>query len=237
MSGSVAAFHNGELLREISLPSDERSAQSLAPTMQLLLGELGWKPRDVRLCGVTSGPGSFTGLRVGVVTAKTWAYVTGCDLIGVNTLEVIAARAANTISQEVETAPSPSNILAILDAGREQFFAADFQLSNDGVGMPLGETKLVRHDEWIAGVSRRREPILVTGPGLSLVGDRLPPNVTVAPEAIWRPDASTVGRLTWRKYAAGVRDDFWALVPLYLRQSAAEEKLARGLLKSEAPKI
>ena len=79
MAGSLAAMHDRKLLAEIELDSKQRTAQSLAPGMKTLLAEAGWRPTDVELVAVTIGPGSFTGLRLGVTTAKTFAYAVGAD--------------------------------------------------------------------------------------------------------------------------------------------------------------
>ena len=60
--------------------------------MAAVLSEAGWRPRDVELVAVTIGPGSFTGLRIGVTTAKTFAYAVKCQAMGIDTLEGVAPR-------------------------------------------------------------------------------------------------------------------------------------------------
>jgi tRNA threonylcarbamoyladenosine biosynthesis protein TsaB len=95
LAGSVATWADGRLFRELSLPSHQRSAQSLAPAIGDVLAQTGWRPTDVNLVAVTVGPGSFTGLRVGVTTAKTLAYCCGAAVVGLDTLEVLAAAAPN----------------------------------------------------------------------------------------------------------------------------------------------
>ena len=92
LAGSVALFHGDRLLVQRELDSTRRSAQTLAPALAELLAAAGLTPRDVRLVATTVGPGSFTGLRVGVTTAKTFAYAVGAEVLGLNTLEVIAAQ-------------------------------------------------------------------------------------------------------------------------------------------------
>ncbi|MEX0712672.1 MAG: tRNA (adenosine(37)-N6)-threonylcarbamoyltransferase complex dimerization subunit type 1 TsaB, partial [Pirellulales bacterium] len=80
-SGSVAVLRGDVLLAEEPLEPSQRSAQSLAPAMRQLLEAVAWTPRDVQLVAVTLGPGSFTGLRVGVTTAKTFAYAVGAVVV------------------------------------------------------------------------------------------------------------------------------------------------------------
>src|SRR5262245_32191202 len=96
--GSVAVLcgeEKGEarLVREIVLSDQQRTAQSLAPALNKLLQTAGWEPSTVSLVAVLTGPGSFTGLRIGVTTAKTLAYAWGADVVGINTLEAIAEQA------------------------------------------------------------------------------------------------------------------------------------------------
>ena len=67
-------------------------ARNLAPAVSEMLAGLGWKPRDLQGVIVGRGPGSYTGLRVGLISAKIWAYATGCGLLAVETFAVIAAQ-------------------------------------------------------------------------------------------------------------------------------------------------
>ena len=99
--GSVAAFQGAELVAEARLTSDQRSAQSLAPALAELLKQLGWQAAEVDLIALTSGPGSFTGLRIGVTMAKTLAYAVGAEVLGVNTLEAIDGPADLTTGSNV----------------------------------------------------------------------------------------------------------------------------------------
>ncbi len=80
------------MLAESALAGMRRSTQTLAPSIQSLLREVGWRPADIQAIGVTIGPGSFTGLRLGAATAKMLSFVTGAAVRGVDTLRVIAAQ-------------------------------------------------------------------------------------------------------------------------------------------------
>src|SRR5688572_30661357 len=119
--GSVAALDAGGVLRELPLDPALRSARSLAPGIRQLLQGMGWQPRDVQLVAVTAGPGSFTGLRVGITTAKAFAYAAGAEVLGVDTLEVLA-RQAPSDAQLVQTA---------IDAQRQELFVATFHRTDD----------------------------------------------------------------------------------------------------------
>ena len=197
------------LLHELTTTAGERTAQALAPRLTELLREVDWPARSIELVAVALGPGSFTGLRIGVTTAKTFAYATGAELIGVNTLSAIA-----------EQAPSTARPVAVvMDAQRQEFFAATI----DGQGA-MSDTRIVSQSDWIVSL---RPGDLVTGPGLRRLKLELPTEVEMVEESHWRPMAAAVGTIGWRAYLAGQRDDLWKLVPWYYRQSAAEEKTKR----------
>ncbi len=213
-AGSVALLDADALVADLSLPTDERNAKTLAPTIREVLAAAGWTPRDVRLVAVAVGPGSFTGLRVGVTTAKTFAYAVEAEVIGVNTLEAIAAQAPADVSR----------LAVVLDAQREQVFAAEFARSQAGDFNWARDTAIVDNDEWLAKLD---SAVAVSGPGLEKFTARLPASVPVVGREHWQPRATAVGQLAWQFYQAGRRDDLWRLVPQYFRRSAAEEKLDR----------
>lgn len=212
-SGSVAAFDGDRLLGRLTLDPALRSARSLAPGIQQVLREAGWKPREVQLVAVTAGPGSFTGLRIGLTTARTFAYAVGAQLLGINTLEVLT-----------EQAPRDARVVrAVLDAQRQELFAATYSRQADGSwSNPARQMPAIMSiDAWLATLSAGD---VVIGPILAKLRARLPSLIHAAPETSWMPDAATVGRIAARRFAAGERHDLWSLAPLYLRRSAAEEK-------------
>ncbi|MBN1395978.1 MAG: tRNA (adenosine(37)-N6)-threonylcarbamoyltransferase complex dimerization subunit type 1 TsaB [Pirellulales bacterium] len=209
--GTVAAAEGTDVLRQLSLDSSRRSAQSLAPAMVQLLDEVGWRPADVDLVAVSIGPGSFTGLRLGVTAAKVFAYAVEADLLGIDTLETIAAGV-----------PADNDRLAVaVDAQRGQIAAAVFARGDDDRLRVERPMELVEPDAWLATLP---EGTAVAGPILKKIVDCVPAGLrTVAPE-YWSPTAATVARLAARDYQAGRRDDLWQLTPRYSRRSAAEEK-------------
>lgn len=91
VSGTVALCEDGRVVVCKALNSEQRSAQSLAPTIQTLLREQGWLPTDVDAVAVTIGPGSFTGLRVGVATAKMFAWAVDAEILGIDALDAVVA--------------------------------------------------------------------------------------------------------------------------------------------------
>ncbi|MEN1680893.1 MAG: tRNA (adenosine(37)-N6)-threonylcarbamoyltransferase complex dimerization subunit type 1 TsaB [Planctomycetota bacterium] len=189
---------------EEDLPTDSRTAQSLAPAMAAMLDRLGWSATDLDLVAASVGPGSFTGLRIGVTAAKTLAYAAGARCVAVGTLAVIAHQARRH-------APS-ANGWAVLDAQRAQLFAARLSAPH--------ETTIVDKEAWLGSL---REGEVVAGPILEKLAERLPPGVVTAPESAWRPHAEIVAELA---LSAADSVSPFELMPIYGRLSAAEEKLA-----------
>jgi len=214
--GSVAALVGetefAKPIAQIALTADQRTAQALAPTMKQLLADAGWSPQDVELVAVAVGPGSFTGLRIGVTTAKTFAYAVGAEVMGVNTLRALAAQAP----------PSGAPVWTISDAQRQELFAAKYIVRENLDLRAEREPAIIPQDRWLDELSAGDR---VIGPALKRLAPRLPAAVEMLPEQYWQPMAIAVGQIAWQSYQAGQRDDVWKLAPQYYRLSAAEEKL------------
>jgi tRNA threonylcarbamoyladenosine biosynthesis protein TsaB len=212
-SGSVAAAEGPRIVGQLALNPNQRSAQSLAFGVGKLLDDIGWSIREIELVAVTKGPGSFTGLRVGVVTAKTLAYALGARVIGLNTLEVIAAQA-----------PCDAQRLSVaIDAQRGAVFAATFAVKAQFDWQVIGgDPRLLDDDEWLGQLGAG---MTASGPALSRLAGRLPMGVALVDEQDRAPRADAVAALAWVRHLQGAYDDVWRLAPLYLRKSAAEEKL------------
>jgi tRNA threonylcarbamoyladenosine biosynthesis protein TsaB len=209
--GTVAAMCDGKLLAELTLELRLRSAQSLAPGMKALLEQVDWRTGDVDLVAVTVGPGSFTGLRVGVTAAKTFAYAAQAEVMGLDTLEVIAAGAPEEIDL----------LSTAVDAQRGDVVAAFFRREANGNLHSSGPAELVSLDAWLSNLP---SGIWLCGPVLKKLAGRVPANLKTVDSRFWAPRASTVAQLAVRYHAAGRRDDLWSLLPHYCRRSAAEEK-------------
>ncbi len=209
-NGSVAALEDDRLLGQTLFEPEQRAAQAFAPAILQQLTSVGWKPEDIQLIAVTQGPGSFTGLRIGITVAKTLAYTVGAEVIGVNTLKVIAA----------QTPPGHRQAHVVLDAQRGQLFAARFQRHGE-VWDTIAETLIIDNDDWLRSLAA---DAVVTGPGLAKLQDRLPGHAIIVDREHWSPQAAAVGRVGHLEYHSGTRDDLWKLAPQYFRKSAAEEK-------------
>jgi tRNA threonylcarbamoyladenosine biosynthesis protein TsaB len=213
-TGAVALLDGARPVVELPLPAAQRSARSLAPTIQQLLRESHVSPAELQLIAVTTGPGSFTSLRIGLATAKALAYALGAEVQGVNTLEAIAQQVPG----------GPPRVKVVVDAQRNELFAATIERDAAGQIVPGWQTAVVDNQRWL---DELQPGDVVVGPGLSRLADRLPAGVTVVEQALWMPSAIVVGQLGFAQYAAGRRDDVFQLVPQYFRRTAAEEQWQR----------
>jgi tRNA threonylcarbamoyladenosine biosynthesis protein TsaB len=202
----------------------------LAPMIKSVLDQTDQSMCNIDLIALSTGPGLFTGLRVGVVTAKSLAYATNAHLIGVNTLEVIAAQtAAQTVKEGDEFGSEGvdegiESIRVVLNAQRQQLFCGHYQSDSKWNVCQVEPNQILDREIWLEQVS---ENDVVTGSGLKPIVDTvrdLDRSVKVAPESTWNCNAGSVGKLAWRQFQSGKRDDLWKLQPFYFRPSAAEEK-------------
>jgi tRNA threonylcarbamoyladenosine biosynthesis protein TsaB len=190
-----------------------RHGRDLIPSLAATLRDAGLTANDTDVIAVGLGPGSYTGLRVGLTAAKALAYATGASLLGLDTLEAIALNAP----------PESRRISVIADAQRGQLYVADF--ARDASAGPLLRRRATRIESlacWLEGL----EPeTLVLGPGLESprIQSALPGGLLNHDPELNYPDSHWLIELAIQSWARGVRGDVWLLEPNYLRQSSAEE--------------
>jgi len=222
-AGSVALARGERLIAACSLDPDRRAMATLAPALKALLADAGVRPQTLGLVAVTTGPGSFTGLRLGVATAKALAYAAGCGVVGVNTLAAIAEEAL----RETPHKKRPRRVWPVIDAQRGEFFAACVKAEEDAVARGVVEVDVLSAE---ALRERVAPDDAVVGPGTLRLA-RLPSDVSLSPEiavldlADPTPQAATVARLALRLLAAGRAESPFTLAPHYFRPSAAEERM------------
>jgi tRNA threonylcarbamoyladenosine biosynthesis protein TsaB len=209
-SGLVALAEGARLLGLRRLDEGRRNGRDVAPAVAELLAAQGWKPRTVQGVIVSRGPGSYTGLRVGVMSAKAFAYATGCALLTVETFAVVAEQAP----------PGVSAVDVLADAQKDRVYLQSFRRGPAGwqAESPLS---VQRFADWLAG---RRAEAWVSGPGLLRWEAQLPAEVPRVEPGRREPGAEALLRLGLARLLAGERDDVWAVEPLYLRPSSAEEQ-------------
>lgn len=229
MCGTLALQRDGKLLEERELEqSRRRHAQTLISEVQKLLQDSGLSSSDVDIVAVSQGPGSFTGLRVGIVFAKTFAYATGCAIVAVDTLQAVAEAVSESDFQEVK------RLHVVSDAQREQLFLSDFRRDSEGWWAASDSVEIISAEQWCNQAGGLSSPeFAVVGPGLARVSKELPPSVHQLSEEMWTPRAGNVAAVSRRLAARNLFSDPFELEPFYLRKSSAEEK-RDARLKAEA---
>jgi tRNA threonylcarbamoyladenosine biosynthesis protein TsaB len=171
-----------------------------------------WKPTDIQGLIINRGPGSYTGLRVGIMSAKAFAYATGCALISIDCFDAIARQA-----------PAEAlGIAVIADAQQDRVYQQDFSRSSPVPEMAaVSPLRINSFSDWLQTIA---DGGWVSGPGLRTFRARLPTQLRVPQEVAWDPHPQTLLDIGLNRYLSGQRDDIWHLEPLYLRPSSAEEK-------------
>jgi len=205
--GSLALMAADRLLLEFSLKSQGTYLTRLLPEVEALLKAAGRSLKEVGAIAVSQGPGNFTGLRIGLATAKGLAWALGCSLVPVPTLEVLAA----------QVPLSPHQVGVLVDAKRREVYFGLFR-GHPGQPQPLLEPQRLP----VALLpARLKPPLTLTGPGLNAYGDflkeTLPPQIQWAPPQIRHPRAATVARLALPRLARGLTASPAQLTPIYLR--------------------
>jgi tRNA threonylcarbamoyladenosine biosynthesis protein TsaB len=193
----------------------ERHGRALVPAIRELLDRGGLTPSSLDGFIVGLGPGSYTGLRIGLTAAKTLAYALGKPLAGFDSLEAVARNAPEDALR----------VSVIADAQRGDLYAADFTREAPGaVLVPEAPTRVVPLAAW---ASELAEGTFVLGP--AALHPRIAPSI---PDRARLPhdlnahwvDPLKLASLAREVWASGRRDDPWFLEPVYLRRSAAEEQ-------------
>ncbi len=220
--GSVALVEDNRTVAHRSFEHGAHHGRELVPTLKELFQRVGWKPgKDLDLLAVDVGPGSYTGLRVGIACAKTISYLTGVPLVGVVSLDALAENAPGQIPCACP----------VLDAKRKEVYAAIYS-RRDGVVVRETDLMVIRPEELLSKLPR---PALLLGDGTAAFMQLpLDNEIEIASQELWRVRAETVGRLGLRLYESGKRDDAFRLRPIYLRRPGAEEKLQARKARQDA---
>ena len=220
--GTVALAQDGMLLGERELnQAGRRHAQGLVLEIRELLLGHGFRPQDLQLVAVSRGPGSFTGLRVGMVCAKTMAYSIGCRFIAVDTFAAIAAGVSRDAAR----------LCVIEDAQKEDLFLGEYTRNSQSDWQRTSPIRIVSVAEFLESCDASS---VVTGPGLKKLNLHLGTSQALPATQIpsSQPRASVIaeiGKALVTQEANRLPDsetDFWSASPFYLRLSAAEEKYA-----------
>jgi len=212
--GSVALAEDGKVLAEETFPHGLQHAARMVPAIDEMCRKLDWKPMDITEIYVSSGPGSFTGLRIGITLAKTLAFASGASIVAVPTAQVL-----------VENAPADAkHVIIVIDAKRQQIYTASFE--RDETGWKIREPAHL--DSLGEMLARTPRPVHLLGEGIPYHQQFIPAEsdgIVIVDDANWRPTAAVVARLGWQMAREGKFTSAPELLPVYIRRPEAEEKL------------
>ena len=219
-AGSVALLQEGKLLAESYQNTGLTHSQTLLSMAESMIKSCGFTPQDVGAVAVAAGPGSFTGVRIGVAAAKGFAWGLEIPCCGVSTLE---AMAENLGIYE-------GTVVCVMDARRNQVYNALFR-AEKGKLSRIAPDRAISLAELKDGLSEISGPLYLVGDGSSLTYQTLAeglPNLILPPEHRLHQRAAGVAMVAERMLKNGEICDAESLQPNYLRLSQAErERLER----------
>jgi len=214
LAGGVALLDGERPVAEYVLDVSVTHSERLLATIDRVLADARWRPRDVQGLAVAVGPGSFTGLRIGIGTVKGLAVALRVPVAAVPTLDAMAAAVPS----------SALPICPVLEARRNEVYASLYRFAADGLRREWEYLALTPQ----ALAARLLEPTLLIGDGVDLVESpharRLPP-----PRRL--PSPACVAVLGRERLLLGDTVGAAELVPLYIRPSEAELRRRAAALR------
>jgi tRNA threonylcarbamoyladenosine biosynthesis protein TsaB len=217
MSGSLALFEDENLRAECTLSSGKTHNRRLLKSIDSLLGEAGWELEIIDAFAVAGGPGSFTGLRIGMTTMKVLAWARGKLFASVCSLDALA----------LPLSYSANPICALMDARKSEVYCALYRPDGKGaLSIEIGYAAMSPSRLARSLISNLTEPVIFCGDGWTAYRNTLRKKlgrlVLEPPSYFHVIRAASVGELARRKFVKGQSDDPRSSVPLYLRRSEAE---------------
>lgn len=232
-----------DVLKEYRFKKGLVHGKYLVPALQKGLKALRWKITDppdrkpvwagINLVAVDIGPGSYTGLRVGLAVAKTLAYSLKCHLVGVTSLDAMTENIPPRLTGESfgQVKSTYEFVCPLIDAKWKQVYTALYQKTKKGSHRRISDYQAITPEEWA-----RKLPngTLIFGDGLKTYKDLFTRKGLILglDERWWYPRPGVIARAGFSDYENGQRADPFKLVPLYLRPTEAELKKKTPFRKS-----
>jgi tRNA threonylcarbamoyladenosine biosynthesis protein TsaB len=212
MAGSIAIQNDNRLIAEVMLDIKVVHSERLMSSIEWLLKASLTSIEDIDAFAISIGPGSFTGLRIGLSTVKGLSYAAKKPIITVPTLDAFARRIAF----------SPYDICPMLDARKNEIYTALYRWRANALEKIILEMAISPRDF----LSRIEGDTIFMGEGAriykDLIKDILKTNAIFAPPHLMYPSASTVAEIAMEKLKRGEVSDPVGITPFYIRKSEAE---------------
>ena len=208
---TVGLVRDGHVLAEYDISVGLTHSEGLMPQVDQMFARTGIKKEEIDRIAVSIGPGSFTGLRIGLAAAEAMAYAWQCGICGVNTLEALAW---NIPVEGVVLAP-------VLDAQKGNYYTAFYEWVQ-GELQEVQPVEMADAETLLQQLKACGKPVLLMGECERLLKNPLPAGISVAPEQVRLPKASSVA-LAAEGMEALTGEFVFSLRPYYIRKSEAEE--------------
>jgi len=213
--GSVGLIDEGSVISEYLLNTSVTHSERLLKAIELVLREARYAMEDLDGWAISLGPGSFTGLRIGVSTVKGLAFATGTPVVGASTLDVLAS----------QISPTPYLLCPVLDAKKDEVYTAFYQYGEGDLLRRLSAYQAIRPEDLLKKI---RERTIFIGSGVRTYGDylqsSLPSFAIFPPFPLNAPLGSMAAKLGCDLLRKGEYLDLSTFVPIYVRPSEAELK-------------
>ena len=216
MAANVAVLEDDKLICEYTINTKKTHSQKLMPMIENILKLSDLDIKEIDAIAICVGPGSFTGLRIGMATAKAMAHVNNIPLIGVNSLEILGANMDLC----------DRNICSILDAQRNQVYMNKYILKDDKI-TELEEISIKPIDELLEEISSSNEDWVLVGEAVYKYKEKIEEisNITIPSPANNITKASTLCFVARDKMLANDQVyNCYNINPMYIRKSQAEEQ-------------
>jgi len=213
-AGVALADDTSGVLASVTLSHGRRHAESIAPAVRFVCDQAQVPVGALDAVAVDVGPGLFTGLRVGVASAKALAFGLGVPVVALSSLEVLAQALAAAL-------PGVARVVPVIDARRGEVFAARYRVER-GAALPEGDEVRRTPEALARELAARGEPVVLAGTGARRHrGVLAVRGASVAGALYDHPRAEVVAALALQRLSAGAGDDPRTVVPNYLREADA----------------
>lgn len=217
---SVGIIRKGDVLAEESRHERANHTETLLPLIERVLDEAEMTLPQIDGIGVSIGPGSFTGLRIALGTVKGFAYALGQKVVGVPTLDALAATVSEWEGKEWEGLICP-----LLDARKREIYAALFRRDLDGNLIKLLSDQVLVPQQLLEQIT---EPCLFLGDGVETYGELIRQHcgtlAQLLPFTTHHPRGAVIAQMAWERLQNGDHDDLQSLIPTYVRSPEAVVK-------------
>ncbi|WP_202708697.1 tRNA (adenosine(37)-N6)-threonylcarbamoyltransferase complex dimerization subunit type 1 TsaB [Sporosalibacterium faouarense] len=214
---TCAIMDDEKLIGEYILNHKRTHSQKIMPIIEEILSSCDLKPEDIDVYAASVGPGSFTGLRIGVATVKGLAHAMNKSVVGISTIEALAFNIPY----------SEGIIVPMMDARRDRVYTGIYKWE-DGDLCVIEEPDAIEVEELLDKLLKRNEKVIVNGDGAIVYKDKiiegLGSKVLFAPKSVNMARAASVAELAMAKAKIGDVTSFMDLVPDYLRKSQAQRE-------------